>query len=680
MNLNEIENPLYHSIISLIANGKNNEHIPHELDIEFIKNMNDLLWLVQNDEIEYSSFIPKFMYYKKYSDQISDDEFIGLTRQIYSKGLLDGVNTVFIFYFIESVTTVAELMKSALSLRDLLNIGYPNPEELIYYLQEYTHAEVDSQTISHYQKISRSQKLLRTKPSVFFEHLNEYSQQFLSELTDWVDAPVKSQLIKHMITESVSSLPTSTSWEELYKKINSSDTLLKDFPPSFRVFGDKLSKLPKVSLDGDIASNFPPKIAMDLIPKFVFSRPEVLEQIKIYFPGGSHIGHSSILIKTNSGLLLFDFGMSVVNNSIPNWLPYLEGLDAVFVSHAHLDHSGALPLLFLEQKNLPVFMTKETKVISEMLWNDTANILKKVYSKQVVKNSKTLSNLTNKSNILNTLDQTIEIEYGQSINILPNVEIIPHNASHLFGSSMFEIKIGNKSIIYTGDFNADGTVIFPGAKVPLDNATKLIFDGTYYNKAESNEVSNSDKLKSKFQSYDKILIPAFSVGRTQEVLYQLIKTGVPKDWKIKITGMGSTVMKKLRYQFETTPLLKKQLSLNRTVRPDEFIEKTIVIGGHGMLQAGTARGLAEATKDDPNTSILFTGYQAPTSLGFALLNKKSGLNFKQDIDRLKLSGHTSSPTLNSILDDFEGEKIMVHTPKETKVKDKQILTPKTYKN
>ncbi|MDH5404309.1 MAG: hypothetical protein OEY49_17550, partial [Candidatus Heimdallarchaeota archaeon] len=122
------------------------------------------------------------------------------------------------------------------------------------------------------------------------------------------------------------------------------------------------------------------------------------------------------------------------------------------------------------------------------------------------------------------------------------------------------------------------------------------------------------------------------------------------------------------------------VSLVKTVNEDEFTENTIVIGGQGMLQAGTSRSLFEYTQNDDSTGVVLCGYQAPNTMGYHLLNNNNYLKSKynQQLFRVKASGHTDTLNLNKYLDRINGKKIIVHSPEGTidRLKNDEIHIPR----
>jgi len=501
---------------------------------------------------------------------------------------------------------------------------------------------------------------LISRPEYIEEIIGNLTDEELQQSFDWLPPQFRKDIVETSIEKELGNVDFSSPEKDF-----EDNGFLRDFPISFPVLEDKIASLEANAVETDIISQVPPDLLQQWLPKFVYTKPETIPKIKIMFPGGQHIGHSAVLIKINHGLILFDFGLSVVNAGHPKWMPIMEKLDAIFVTHAHLDHSGAIPFL-LQNKNIPIFGTQETKIMCEMLWNDTYNLTHSNYANINSKINQNLKQIASQKNILNTIKNYNTIQRGTEISILPGVSIQAYDASHLFGSVGYEITIGNKRILYTGDFNVDGTKIFKGAKFPLD-ADLTIFDGTYFGRDDDNPVNLSkeaDELKSIIQNSSRVLIPAFSMGRSQEVFYHLKKIGIDKKWTVHMTGMGGKLTK--RISVPTIKETKPMLTVSGYVDPSEFIENTIVIGGQGMLQAGTSRRLFDATAQDESTSVIFTGYQAPNTLGYHLLNKNPYLitKYKQQFKRISMSGHTTSPTLDKFLDSLSGKELIVHSPIE----------------
>lgn len=528
-----------------------------------------------------------------------------------------------------------------------------------------------------YQTLISLVDSLQSRPEYFTELVEFASTDDLLKILPWVDWKNKRLITEYLLNKELESIDSEDFQETFSSKSSSPNSILHELPNSFSVLGQAITNFPAQTLDSKDFEHIPPEHISSWAPKFVYSRPEIAQKIKIFFPGGNEIGHSAIIVKTNEGMLLLDFGLSVVNNTFPSWSHLLEKVDAILLSHAHLDHSGGLPLLYHNQRKLPWFAKKETKIMTELLWNDTANIVGRNVDEDIKQKSE-FKHISNHSNINNALNNFNEIDLKSPLKVLPKVTVQAYNAAHLYGSVGFEIDIDGKRLLYTGDFNLDNMQKSKSKMFPSD-VDSIIFDGTYWGRP-SQDLDTETTLNQVLASSKRILIPAFGMGRSQEMLFNLTQLGAEKKWKIYITGMGGKLIKKLHLTVGPSGSGRSAgVNIVPTVDPDDFGDNCIVICGQGMLQAGTSRNLFESTADDPNTSVVLCGYQAPNTLGYHLLNQHPSLisKFKQQIYRVKMSGHSSSKSLNNFISTISGTKIMVHSPVEAKkhAKKSDITVP-----
>ncbi|MHA1992136.1 MAG: MBL fold metallo-hydrolase [Candidatus Hodarchaeales archaeon] len=551
-------------------------------------------------------------------------------------------------------------------LGDLLNFLQDiTPETISLEATIETYKQYFSENIDNYwDHYINCVQSLNDYPEYIEETLANTEDSELIAVLPWVTIDQKKEIVRYLLNKCLENLKKPISEENFYKEIRQY-SLFDEFPPSLNIIQNKLKDIDPKPVNPNIFEKVPQQLIKEIAPKFVYSitNPETDPKIKIFFPGGKGIGHSAILIKTKFGTLLFDFGMSVVNNTIPSWYPLLDHVDGLFLSHAHLDHSGSIPLLLRNDRDLPIFGTSATKYLCSMLWKDSSRIISDNYKLERVKQSRkdtVLSQIVSPFNIDNALNNFHEIKTKETVSVLPNIEVTAYEASHLFGSVGYDINISGKRIFYTGDFNLEGTAIFPQIQFPTKDADTVIFDGTYYGRdSTTSETKSSTRqnLKKILKNSKRVLIPAFSIGRSQEMLYNLHKINAEKDWKIYVAGMASKVATILKLE-------SRNIVLTSSVSEDQFEEKTIVIGGQGMLQGGLSRRLFEYSKEDPKTSVILCGYQAPSTFGFNLLEKHPYIkkNYQQEVYKVPVSGHTQGKQLDTFIDNLSGKKIMVHTP------------------
>ncbi|RLE61405.1 MAG: MBL fold metallo-hydrolase, partial [Thermoprotei archaeon] len=214
--------------------------------------------------------------------------------------------------------------------------------------------------------------------------------------------------------------------------------------------------------------------------------------------------------------ILFDYGAMITERE-PKFPLHVrpKELDAIFLTHAHLDHSGTLPLLYISEK-IPLYTTKLTAELASVLLRDFIKISKYHLPFEA-------------REIQRMLNSVKYIEYGDSIE-LDSITITPVDAGHIPGSTSFIVDTGDMKMLITGDINTNDTCLLSASKIPklkfdvvITEATYALYDHPPREKVERILVQAIEEVLS---SNGSVLIPSFSVGRSQEVLCILCKYGL----------------------------------------------------------------------------------------------------------------------------------------------------------
>lgn len=476
-------------------------------------------------------------------------------------------------------------------------------------------------------------------------------------LKDWLDHETLFKLEQAKISHFTKSWkPSHVNTKEEFVTILK-DSLAKNNLTTVPIVFDSFIKPFSASLTpcevkvADLSSEIPPEILQTYVEKLGYRISSHKEpKIRITFLGGAQIGTMGILISTPQSNILLDYGMSVANYSIPYWHDALNYLDAILISHAHLDHIGAIPYLFAQGYKGYVFGSGITKILANFLLTDNCELMNKYTSNAIRESDHRFKFLSQSAYVYQMLDRYVTVKPGKEYQLTPDLVIKPIPAYHIQGSLAYLVECGGKQILFSGDVNLDPTALFgeKSPSFPID-ADLSIIDSTYYGQPAFDPVKRDELLFNTVKEDEKVIIPAFSVGRAQEVMIKLEKAGLTKERKVSMLGMATKVARisGMRTQGHLSNKLVKQFD-------DE-----IVITGGGMLSGGFARELTENTKNDPNTTIVLCGYLAKNTLGYRLLHKLDP-QYKQKVIFTRFSGHSSSKTLSTYLDSLKGKKVLVH--------------------
>lgn len=368
--------------------------------------------------------------------------------------------------------------------------------------------------------------------------------------------------------------------------------------------------------------------------------PEKKEEwIRVTFLGaGREVGRSCILLQTPESKVLLDCGVNTATEGVDRF-PYfnisefnIDQIDAVILSHAHLDHGGLLPALYKMGYKGPCYMTTPTRDIAALLALDFIGVAYK----------KASAPLFNSSDIKEMVRHSICLDYGEVTDITPDVRLTFYNAGHALGSAMVHLNIGNglHNMLYTADFMYGSSRTLEQAAAQFQRLETVIIESTYGGKENvlpprrESEAVLLDAIKRTIERKGKVLIPSLGVGRGQEemlIVEQAAKEGILPKVPIYIDGMVWDVTAihsaypnflsnsiKSRIFRDENPFASEIFHrVGGATERKEVIEggPCIIIATSGMLVGGASVGYFRELADSKRNTVAFTCYQGAGSLG-----------------------------------------------------------------
>lgn len=334
--------------------------------------------------------------------------------------------------------------------------------------------------------------------------------------------------------------------------------------------------------------------------------------MRLSFVGGVRfVGGLGMVVESDQTRIMFDYG--VIPKKPPEYPRRVQYVDELFLSHSHLDHVGMSPWLTGEYGTVNIG-TEVTLGVSTILLEDSLKI-SKMENHYIPWGIHDLRRFT---------EETEPIRYGEVREIGP-FEVTPHTAGHIPGSTMFSIDEGGKRVLFSGDINNRDTRLVKGVK-PV-KADVLVIESTYAGKEHPprNDVEEAftAKIEEVLDRGGRVVVPAFAVGRTQEIV-QILKGFGEDKW---LDGMGRRVAKIYldHPEFIKNPAeLKKAMESMKFVRTPNQRKKAmsspIVVTTSGMLDGGPIIDYLGSLRRDPKSAILLTGYQVEDTNGRMLMD------------------------------------------------------------
>jgi metallo-beta-lactamase family protein len=348
-------------------------------------------------------------------------------------------------------------------------------------------------------------------------------------------------------------------------------------------------------------------------------------------------------------------------------------IDAVVLSHAHIDHSGNLPTLARHGFRGKVYGTPATRDLCEIMLRDSAYLQMRdleIVNRKRAAQGKNLFEPLYEPHDVDTIMSCFEVEpLKRQVDLGDGVSLLLHNAGHILGSALVQLDVksrdgGSRRLLFSGDLGQPGQPILRDYDVP-EGADVLLIESTYADRDHPSAEDVKGRLKSFIedihQQKSKLLIPAFSVGRTQQVLYYLNRlteegrmppTTVYVDSPLSLKATQVYTKHRECYDDDASDILRQGIDPMRFpgLRFVETPEQSkalndqpgpmVIIAASGMCEGGRVLHHLQRIVGDPRNIILIVGYQAENTLGRRIVEYKTPLKILGETFDLRARVHT----------------------------------------
>lgn len=431
-----------------------------------------------------------------------------------------------------------------------------------------------------------------------------------------------------------------------------------------------------------------------------------------FFGGGEKIGGTSILVSVRGHHLLLDAGMHLHENVYhPDYSPLyergisFEDIDALLITHAHMDHTGAVPYVHNLREELPIYATEATVRLMKLLLTDSVRVSKDQFS-----------NIYNEEDIQRTLLSINNVDFNSSFTI-PSKEgewkITYYPSGHILGAAAIHMEIEGISILFTGDYSIDGQKTVTGLGLPDNLKADILITESTYGFLPTNASMDRTRQEKLFiesikRTMDKggsMLIPAFAVGRAQEIIL-ILKDSFRNEkylpFNLFLDGRVTDVCRVYQRFSEQHRYINPTFYQNEEDEPlffgggvqsaqeiysnrrnsdftfADFIEDYIepgnncIVASSGMLRDKSASArYAEYLIEEERNAISFTGYMDEESPGHHVIqtaktdvNKSVRVNgadkeLHARIESFRLSAHASREQIVQLIADLQPKRVFL---------------------
>ncbi len=354
--------------------------------------------------------------------------------------------------------------------------------------------------------------------------------------------------------------------------------------------------------------------------------------MKIQFFGATKtVTGSCFLLEAEKHNILIDSGLFQENDKeYLNYEPFPfnpRKIDLVILTHAHLDHSALIPKLIREGLRCKIITTPATKDLLEIMLFDAL---------KVQKNENYRQTLYDEENIYRALKQIEILPYQKTLNF-NGIDIKLFDAGHILGAASVQLNVNGKKIVFSGDIGRSDYPILRDPEVPQE-ADYLILESTYGNRIHKTLNESIKELiqaiKDTFQKGGNVIIPAFAVGRTQDLLYILnkaVRQGLLQPVNVYLDSplaeeatriylshpelFDDEALKEMRNPARTSIKLHFVKTVEESKKLNSIKSNAVIIAGSGMCQGGRIVYHLYHNIDREECSIIFVGFQAKGTLG-----------------------------------------------------------------
>ncbi|PIN74713.1 beta-CASP ribonuclease aCPSF1 [Candidatus Woesearchaeota archaeon CG10_big_fil_rev_8_21_14_0_10_37_12] len=378
------------------------------------------------------------------------------------------------------------------------------------------------------------------------------------------------------------------------------------------------------------------------------------EWIRVTHLGAARqVGRSCIFLQTPESRILLDCGIDVSSEGVEAY-PILDApefniqqLDAIVLTHAHIDHSGFIPYLYKMGFRGPVYCTEPTRDVAALLMLDMVKIMK----------SENKEPLFDTDDVKEFVKHCITLNWEEVSDITPDVRLTLYCAGHILGSSMAHLHIGNglHNLLYTGDLKYGKTPLLDPAHTIFPRLETVIMEGTYGGKTDigvpAHEADEQlcSQIKLTLKRGGKVLMPVLGSGRAQDIMVMvesMVRRGELEEVPVYIDGMVwditaihtaypeylNSSLRKLIFHKDQNPFLnpifKRVGSAKERKQVIEDSGPAIIMATSGMMVGGPSVEYFKHLADNPKNSIIFTCYLPPGTLSRRIFGGESEIIFK----------------------------------------------------